>query len=266
MLGNFESSHWNLLAIIAWVRWRDPEIVGLANSDEVAIRRLVRELMKWPSDELPDLKALEQGELIPEPTVKQAATASYEQHTACSEIENAGGRGALIGYDNQPNRGFALLSVTDWLDIKISKYFPHEGQGGTLPGDISYFDTVGRPRVVNVPRLGRDDLKFERNSVLLEWRARHKIVPDRASNVATPRGPRPATRERVKNEMLGRLRNGTITPQQLTICKQEALASEYNVSRETSVKARATALSEFCADETPTNNGTSQLATENTDG
>ena len=58
-------------------------------------------------------------------------------------------------------------------------------------------------------------------------------------------GPKPVKKENIKQDILGKLKAGSLTVQSLTETKQENLANEYGVSRETAVKARDAAIKEY---------------------
>ena len=72
-------------------------------------------------------------------------------------------------------------------------------------------------------------------------------------HVGEKRGPKPATFERVKKEMLNDLRSERMTAATFETLKGEALASQYKASQVTVKKAREAALSEFLGVFNPNN-------------
>ena len=121
-----------------------------------------------------------------------------------------------------------------------------EKTGLLLPGETGRdaFILVAWPEAVpNLPAEIDRDFDFLRRDILAVW-----PLDDPGRSVAAPpdanspdpgkrRGPRPATRQRVKGEMIEAIRSGKTTLAEFFEAKQEHLAERFGVSRETIRKA-----------------------------
>ena len=75
--------------------------------------------------------------------------------------------------------------------------------------------------------------------------ASHAAAPPSSPRQGRGRGRRPEKLEAVKNVMLSELRSHSLTREALVKMAQKRMETRYGASRETCVKARAAALSEF---------------------
>jgi hypothetical protein len=95
-----------------------------------------------------------------------------------------------------------------------------------------------------------DSLHFDRVGILQHWP--EPIANSPSVKKSKPTGPRPVKRERVAADMQAAIAEGKITREKLKDEKEEVLASQYKVNRETARNARAKVLSEIAKSETPT--------------
>lgn len=103
----FDDPYWRLLAVVAWVRRRDRDLVSVANASESAIRHLAARQLRWPNERPIDLEAA----ATDEPTMREEIEGSADQSAALDEIRRAlqtGGVSAL----GRPVATDAMLDAT----------------------------------------------------------------------------------------------------------------------------------------------------------